>query len=104
VTRAAQKQRLLEKGLKHFDVSKVTNKNMLNVPSKAGKTNTQYYITNNEMYNILYEIHIRNGHSGRTHMLKKKTQLQQKLFSVSSKSDTCYLCQHLQVHLALWHS
>jgi hypothetical protein len=26
--------------LKHFDVSKVTNKNKLNVPSKACKTNT----------------------------------------------------------------
>jgi hypothetical protein len=57
--------------LKRFDILKVSDEEKLIVPLKPGETNIQYYVTNDELFNILSETHIRTGHGGRTRMLKE---------------------------------
>lgn len=55
--------------LKHFDVLKI-NYDSLIVPLKPGETNIQFYVTNEELFRILYGTHTRIVHGGRTYMLK----------------------------------
>ncbi|KAF8782734.1 KRAB-A domain-containing protein 2 [Argiope bruennichi] len=57
--------------LKRFDVLKINYEEKLIVPLKPGETNIQYYVTNEELFSILYEAHTRIGHGGRTCMLKE---------------------------------
>lgn len=45
--------------LKCFDLLKINGEEKLIVPLKAGETNIQYYVKNDELYNILSETHIR---------------------------------------------
>ncbi|XP_076394138.1 KRAB-A domain-containing protein 2-like [Megachile rotundata] len=52
--------------LKRFDVLKMNDEEKLIVPLKPGETNIQYYVTNEELFSILYETHTRIGHGGRT--------------------------------------
>jgi hypothetical protein len=40
--------------LKRFDILKVSDEEKLIVPLKPGETNIQYYVTNDELFNILY--------------------------------------------------
>ncbi|XP_076383741.1 uncharacterized protein LOC143260987 [Megalopta genalis] len=54
-----------DKRLKRFDVLKINDEEKLIVPLKPGETNIQYYVTNEELYSILYETHTRIGHGGR---------------------------------------
>ncbi|GFX86163.1 KRAB-A domain-containing protein 2 [Trichonephila clavipes] len=56
--------------LKSFDVLK-NNEEKLIVPLKPEETNIQYYVTNDEMFSVLYETHIRTGQGGRTRILKE---------------------------------
>ena len=56
--------------IKRFDILIVSDDEKLIVPLKPGQTNIQYYVTNEELFDILSETHIRTGHGGRTRMLK----------------------------------
>ncbi|GBN12165.1 KRAB-A domain-containing protein 2 [Araneus ventricosus] len=56
--------------LRRFDVLKINDEEKLIVPLKPGKTNIQYFVTNDEFFSILFETHTRIGHGGRTRMLK----------------------------------
>jgi hypothetical protein len=56
--------------LKLFNILKISDEAKLIVSLKPGKTNIQYYVTNDELF-ILSETHIRTGHGGRTQMLKE---------------------------------
>ncbi|XP_023288360.1 KRAB-A domain-containing protein 2 [Orussus abietinus] len=82
--------------LKRFDVLKIKDKENLIVPLKPGKTNIQYYVTNEELYSILYETHIRIGHGGRTRMLK---ELQVKYKNITYEVVMLYLnlCKQCQM-------
>ncbi|GFW10025.1 KRAB-A domain-containing protein 2 [Trichonephila clavipes] len=52
--------------LKHFHVLKINDEEKLIVPLKPGEKNIQYYVTNDELFSVLYGTHIRTGHRGRT--------------------------------------
>ncbi|KAK2577745.1 hypothetical protein KPH14_012286 [Odynerus spinipes] len=82
--------------LKRFDVLKINDKEKLIVPLKPGETNIQYYVTNEELYSILYETHTRIGHGGRTRMLK---ELQIKYKNITYEVVMLYLnlCKQCQM-------
>ncbi|XP_076762970.1 KRAB-A domain-containing protein 2-like [Xylocopa sonorina] len=87
--------------LKRFDVLKINDEEKLIVPLKTGETNIQYYVTNEELYSILYETHTRIGHGGRTRMLK---ELQVKYKNITYEVVMLYLnlCKQCQMkHSAL---
>lgn len=56
--------------LKRFDVISVNGEQKLIVPMKE-ECNVLYFVSNDEMFNILYDAHIRVGHGGRTRMLSE---------------------------------
>ncbi|GFX28338.1 KRAB-A domain-containing protein 2 [Trichonephila clavipes] len=82
--------------LKRFDVLRIKDEEKLIVPLKRGKTNLQYYITNDELFSVLYETHIRTGHGGRARMLK---ELQIKYKNIASEAVMLYLnlCKQCQM-------
>lgn len=82
--------------LKRFDVLKINDEERLIVPLKPGKTNIQYYVTNEELLSILYETHTRTGHGGRTRMLK---ELQVKYKNITYEVVMLYLnlCEQCQM-------
>lgn len=81
--------------LKRFDVLKSDTGDRLIVPLKPGDTSIQYYVTNDELFNILSETHIRLCHGGRTRMAK---ELQVKYKNITYEAVMLYinLCQHCQ--------
>lgn len=52
--------------LKRFEILKVRDEQKLIVPLKPGETNIRYYVTNEELFDILSETHIGTVHGGRT--------------------------------------
>ncbi|KAF8794000.1 KRAB-A domain-containing protein 2 [Argiope bruennichi] len=82
--------------LKRFDVLKINDEEKLIVPLKPGETNIQYYVTNEELFSILYEAHARTGHGGRTRMLK---ELQNKYKNITDEVVMLYLnlCKQCQM-------
>lgn len=82
--------------LKRFDVLKINDEEKLIVPLKQGETNIQYYVTNEELFSILYETHTRIGHGGRTRMLK---ELQVKYKNITYEVVMLYLnlCKQCQM-------
>lgn len=82
--------------LKRFDILKVSDEQKLIVPLKPGETNIQYFVTNEELFNILSETHIRTGHGGRTRMLK---ELQVKYKNITYEVVMLYLnlCKQCQM-------
>nr|XP_034194771.1 KRAB-A domain-containing protein 2-like [Osmia lignaria] len=85
--------------LKRFDILKITDEEKLIVPLKPGETNIQYYVTNDELFNILSESHIRTGHGGKTCMLK---ELQVKYKNITYEVVMLYLnlCKQCQTNCA----
>ncbi|XP_030768090.1 KRAB-A domain-containing protein 2-like [Sitophilus oryzae] len=81
--------------LKRFDILNVGDEQKLIVPLKPGETNIQYYVTNDELFDILSETHVRTGHGGRTRMLN---ELQLKYKNVTYEVTMLYLnlCQQCQ--------
>lgn len=71
--------------LKRFDV---TDDNKLIVPVKPGDTNVVYYVTNDEMFDIIHNVHILNGHKGRDKMLK---EIQRKYKNITYETVKLYL-------------
>lgn len=81
--------------LKRFDVITISGKEKLIVPLQPGVTNIQYYVTNDELFNILSETHAKTGHGGRARMLK---ELQVKYKNITSEVVMLYinLCKSCQ--------
>lgn len=81
--------------LKRFDVVNITNEDKLIVPVKPGETNVQFYVNNDELFDIIQDVHIRCGHVGRTRMLK---ELQQQYKNVTYEVVMLYLnmCKQCQ--------
>ncbi|XP_015600310.1 KRAB-A domain-containing protein 2-like [Cephus cinctus] len=82
--------------LKRFDVLRINGEEKLIAPLKPGKTNIQCYVTNEELFSILYGTHIRIGHGGRTRMLK---ELQVKYKNITYEVVMLYLnlCKQCQM-------
>ncbi|GFQ83309.1 SCAN domain-containing protein 3 [Trichonephila clavata] len=82
--------------LKCFDVLKINDEEKLIVPLNPGETNARYYVTNEELFSILYETHTGIGHGGRTRMLK---ELQNKYKNITYGVVMLYLnlCKQCQM-------
>ncbi|GBM60391.1 KRAB-A domain-containing protein 2 [Araneus ventricosus] len=82
--------------LRRFDVLKMNDEEKLIVSLKPGETNMQYYVTNDEMFSILFETHTRIGHGVRTRLLK---DLQVKYKNITYEVVMLYLnlCKQCQM-------
>jgi hypothetical protein len=78
--------------LKRYDILNIGGKEKLTVPLSAEKTEILYYVTFDELFNVMHEAHIAVGHGGRTRMIK---ELNRKYKNVTVESIVTYLrlCQ-----------
>ena len=74
--------------LKRFDVVRVSNVAKLIYPVSEGHATIKYYVTNDELFDIIHAAHIRIGHGGRNRMIKE-TQLKYK--NVTTECIMIYL-------------
>lgn len=81
--------------LKRFDIMYVMEEPKLIVPLKDGSCSLQFYVNNDELYDIIHEIHLNSGHAGRNKMLKL---IQQKYKNITYEAvmiyiNLCKVCQ-----------
>jgi uncharacterized protein YqgV (UPF0045/DUF77 family) len=74
--------------LKRYDILNIGSEEKLTVPLSAEKTEILYYVTFDELFNVIHEAHIAVGHSGRTRMIK---ELNLKYKNVTVESIVTYL-------------
>jgi len=64
------KQTVNYRWLKRYDILNIGGEEKLTVPLSAEKTEILYYVTFDELFNVIHEAHIAVGHGGRTCMIK----------------------------------
>ncbi|XP_063803341.1 KRAB-A domain-containing protein 2-like [Pseudophryne corroboree] len=64
-----KKSSLSYRRLKRFQICCVGDKEKLIAPLSETSTSVQYYITNEDMYDVLHEAHVNTGHGGKHRML-----------------------------------
>jgi len=92
------KQRSDYRRLNRLDVMDIMDNHKLIIPLKAGETKIIYYVKNEELYDIMYEAHIKIGHGGRTRMMN---ELQNKFKNITYEVvmlflSLCVQCQTKQ--------
>jgi hypothetical protein len=65
------KQTVHYRRLKRYDILNIGDEEKLTVPLSAEKTEILYYVTFDELFNVIHEAHIAVGHGGRTRMIKE---------------------------------
>jgi hypothetical protein len=69
---------LKSRHLNKFEIINIGGGEKLITPVKKGSTNLLYYVKNDELYDILIEIHLNIGHGGNNRMMagiKKKFKI-----------------------------
>jgi hypothetical protein len=74
--------------LKRYDILNIGGKEKLTVPLSAEKTEILYYVTFDELFNVIHKAQIAVGHGGRTRMIK---ELNCKYKNVTVQSIVTYL-------------
>jgi len=82
------KQTVHYRRLKRFDILSIGGEEKLTVPLSAEKIEILYYVTFDELFNVIHEAHIAVGHGGRTRMIK---ELNRKYKNVTVESIVTYL-------------
>jgi hypothetical protein len=65
------KQTVHYRRLKRCDILNTGGEEKLIVPLSGEKTEILYYVTFDELFNVIHEAHITFGHGGRTCMIKE---------------------------------
>jgi len=88
------KQTVHYRRLKCYDILNIGGEEKLTVPLSAEKTEILYYVTFDELFNVIHA-HIAVGHGGRTRMIK---ELNRKYKNVTVESVITYfrLCEPCQ--------
>lgn len=63
-----KKQLTNHRRLNRYDVITIKDTNKLIAPAKAGKTKNIFYVTNEELFDIVQDAHIKTGHGEQTRM------------------------------------
>jgi Integrase zinc binding domain len=81
--------------LKTYDVLIVQNKAKLIVPVREATSDIIYYVTDEELFDILHSIHISVGHGGRDRMLKETKKKYKNITQADIKIflEMCESCQ-----------
>ncbi|KAL1516546.1 hypothetical protein ABEB36_000452 [Hypothenemus hampei] len=81
--------------LKHYDVLSVKDSEKLIVPLNNKSVNVIYYVHDDELFNILQDIHTSTGHGGRDRMMKKTTEKYKNIVrtEISLYINLCAPCQ-----------
>ena len=66
-----RKQTVHYRRLKRYDILNVGGEEKLTVSLSAEKTEILYYVTFDELFNVIHEADIAVGHGGRTRMIKE---------------------------------
>jgi uncharacterized protein YqgV (UPF0045/DUF77 family) len=82
------KQTVNYRQLKRYDVLNIGGEEKLTVPLSAEKTEILYYVTFDELFNVIHEAHIAVGHGGSNRMTK---DLNRKYRNVTVQSIVMYL-------------
>jgi hypothetical protein len=82
------KQTVRYRRLKRYDILNIGGEEKLTVPLPAEKTEIMYYVTLDELFNMIHEAHIAVGHGGRTRMIK---ELNREYKNVTVESIITYL-------------
>jgi hypothetical protein len=82
------KQTVHYRWLKRFDILNIGGEYQLTVPLSAEKRGILYYVTFDELFNVIHEAHIAVGHGGRTRMMK---ELNRKYKNMTIESIVTYL-------------
>jgi hypothetical protein len=82
------KQTVHYRRLKRYDILNIGGEEKLTVPLSVKKTETIYYVTFDELFNVIHEAHIAVGHGGRPRMIK---ELNCKYKNVTVESIVTYL-------------
>jgi hypothetical protein len=82
------KQTVHYRRLKRYDILNIGSEEKLTVPLSAEKPEIMYYVTFDELFNVIHEAHIAVGHGGRTRMIK---ELNHKYKNVTVESVVTYL-------------
>jgi hypothetical protein len=81
--------------LKRYDILNIGGEEKLTVPLSAEKTKILYYVTFDELFNVIHEAHIAVGHGGRNRMIKE-LNLKYKNVTVESIVTYLRLCEPCQ--------
>jgi uncharacterized protein YqgV (UPF0045/DUF77 family) len=81
--------------LRRYDILNIGGEEKLTVPLSAEKTEILYYVTLDEMFNVIHEAHIAVGQGGRTRMIKELNR-QYKNVTVESIVTYLKLCESCQ--------
>ena len=73
---------------KRYDVMQISNIEKLIYPVVEGTTTIRYYVTKEEIFDILNEAHIDTGHGGRNSMYK---EVQKKYENITQEHISLYL-------------
>jgi hypothetical protein len=82
------KQTVHYRRLERYDILSIGGEEKLTVPLSAERTEILYYVTFDELFNVIHEAHIAVGHGGRTRMIK---ELNRKYKNVTVESIVTYL-------------
>jgi hypothetical protein len=74
--------------LKRYDILNTGGEEKLTVPLSAEKTEILYYVTFDELLNVIHEAHIAVGHVRRTRMIKELNRMYK---NVTVESIVTYL-------------
>jgi hypothetical protein len=74
--------------LKRYGILNIGGEEKLTVPLSAEKTEIRYYVTFDELFNVIHEAHIAVDHGGKTLMIK---ELNRKYKNVTLESIIMYL-------------
>lgn len=74
--------------LKRYDILEVQNKRKLIFPMTADDVNVLYYVTDEELYDVIHNAHVSIGHGGRDRMIK---ELSRKFKNITRHDVEIYL-------------
>lgn len=83
-----EKQTVHYRRLKRYDILNIGGEDKLIAPISAEKAEILYYVTIDEVFNVIHDAHITVGHGGRTRMIK---ELNRKYKNVTVESIVTYL-------------
>jgi len=84
--------------LKRYDILNIGGEEKLTVPLSTEKTEILYYVTFDELFNVIHEAHITVSHGGRTRMIKELNHKHKNVIVVSIVTylRLCEPCQKKQ--------
>lgn len=95
---SAKRSTLHYRRLKRFDICNISGTDKLIAPVSTTDPVIKYYVKNEELFDILHEIHVSIGHGGRNRMVK---EAQQKYKNITQEAIMIFLrlCKSCQMKL-----